>query len=181
MIHIDLIQSCCYNYLKLNNSNFKGVAETPFLMGRWLERKNRDNSLINSIEPVIEGMGFSLVEFTFHRNRSNVTVTTIIYSESGVDLADCSTVYKTILPRIELMEDSRDVNLEVSSPGLSRKIKTVDEFDIFLGRKVKILKKDDSDWINGSIESVSDNNVNLNNGKQTVSVSFADINKAKLE
>ena len=85
------------------------------------------------------------------------------------------------MPRIELLEDSRDVNLEVSSPGITRNIKTVDEFDIFLGRKVRILKRDDSEWIHGSIESVDDNSVKLNNGKQTVSVSFPDINKAKLE
>lgn len=146
-----------------------------------MERKNRDSSLYNSIEPVIEGLGFSLVEFTSHRNRYNLTVNTIIYSKSGVTIDDCSKVFKTIMPRIELLEDSRDVNLEVSSPGTSRNIKTVDEFDIFLGRKVRILKRDDSEWIHGSIESVDDNSVNLNNGKQTVNVGFADINKAKLE
>ena len=146
-----------------------------------MERKNRDNSLINSIEPVIKGMGFSLVEFTSHRNRSNLTVNTIIYKESGVNLDDCSSVYKTILPRIELLEDSRSVNLEVSSPGLSRNIKTVDEFEIFTSRKVKILKHNDSEWIHGSIESVDDNSVNLNKSNQTFTVGFADINKAKLE
>jgi len=146
-----------------------------------LERKNRENSLVNSIEPVVNGLGFSLVEFSSHRNRSNLTINVIIYKESGVNLADCSTVYKTILPRIELVEDTRSVNLEVSSPGLSRNIKTVDEFEIFLGRKVRVLKKDDSEWIHGSIESIENNSVNLNVSKETVSVSFADINKAKLQ
>ncbi len=146
-----------------------------------MERKNRENSLVNSIEPVVNGLGFSLVEFSSHRNRSNLTINVIIYKESGVNLADCSTVYKTILPRIELVEDTRSVNLEVSSPGLSRNIKTVDEFEIFLGRKVRVLKKDDSEWIHGSIESIENNSVNLNVSKETVSVSFADINKAKLQ
>ncbi len=150
-------------------------------MGKCLERKNRDNSLIDSIEPVIKGLGFSLVEFTSSRNRSNLTVNAIIYRESGVNLADCSTVFKTIMPRIELLEDSRSVNLEVSSPGLSRNIKAVDEFEIFIGRKVRILKKDDSEWIHGNIVSVENNSVNLNVSKETVSVEFADINKAKLE
>lgn len=146
-----------------------------------LERKKRDNSLINSIEPVIEGLGFSLVEFTSHSNRSNLTINTIIYSKNGVTIDDCSTVFKTIMPRIELLEDSRDINLEVSSPGITRNIKTVDEFEIFTGKKVKILKKNDSEWIHGSIESVNDNSVNLNNDKQTIAVSFENINKAKLE
>lgn len=150
-------------------------------MGKWLERKNTDNSLINSIEPVVKGLGFSLVEFTSHRNRSNLTVNAVIYRESGVNLADCSTVHKTILPRIELLEDSRSVNLEVSSPGLSRNIKTVDEFEIFMGRKVRVLKKDDSEWIHGSINSVDNNSVYIKIGKETVYVNFADINKAKLE
>ncbi|MCK5673151.1 MAG: hypothetical protein KAH95_07230 [Spirochaetales bacterium] len=146
-----------------------------------MERKKRDNSLIKSIEPVIEGLGFSLVELTSHRNRLNITVNAIIYSEAGVNLADCSAVYKTILPRIELLEDSRNVNLEISSPGITRNIKAVDEFSFFIGRKVKILKYNDSEWIHGSIESVSDIHVNLNHDKQTVTVSFIDINKAKLE
>jgi ribosome maturation factor RimP len=146
-----------------------------------LERKNRDNSLINSIEPVIEGLGFLLVEFTSHRNRSNLTINIIIYSKNGVTIDDCSTVFKTIMPRIELIEDSRDINLEVSSPGITRNIKTVDEFEIFLGKKVRILKKDDSEWIHGSIESVNDNSVNLNIKEQIIAVSFIDINKAKLE
>ncbi len=146
-----------------------------------MERKNRENSLVNSIEPVVNGLGFSLVEFSSHRNRSNLTINVIIYKESGVNLADCSTVYKTILPRIELVEDTRSVNLEVSSPGLSRNIKTVDEFEIFLGRKVRVLKKDDSEWIHGSIDSIENNSVNLNVSKETISVSFADINKAKLQ
>lgn len=150
-------------------------------MGKWLERKNKDNSLINSIEPVINGLGFSLVEFTSHRNRSNLTVNAIIYKDSGVNLADCSAVYKTILPRIELLEESRSINLEVSSPGLSRNIKTVDEFEIFTGRKVRILKKDDSDWIHGSIDSVDNNSVNINISRQKTNIDFADINKAKLE
>jgi len=150
-------------------------------MGKWLERKNKENDLIESIEQVVKGLGYSLVEFTSHRNRANITVNAIIYKDSGVSLADCSVVYKTILPRIELLEDSRSVNLEVSSPGLSRNIKTVDEFEIFTGRKVKILKKDDSEWIHGSIDSVDNNSVYLNIGKEAVNVDFADINKAKLE
>jgi len=150
-------------------------------MGKCLERKNRDNSLLESIEPVVNGLGFSLVEFTSSRNRSNLTVNTIIYRESGVNLSDCSTVYKTILPRIELLEDSRSINLEVSSPGLSRNIKVADEFEIFIGRKVRILKKDDSEWIHGNIVSVENNSVNLNISKKTIIVDFADINKAKLE
>jgi ribosome maturation factor RimP len=150
-------------------------------MGKWLERKNRDNSLTNSIEPVIESMGFSLVELTSHRNRSNLTVNIIIYSPKGITLTDCSNVYKTVLPRIEVIEDSRDVNLEVSSPGLSRNIKTFEEFGVFIGRKVRILKTNDSEWIHGTIELVDNNGLKIIDSKKESLINFADINKAKLE
>ncbi len=146
-----------------------------------MERKNRDNSLINEIEPVVEGLGFSLVEFSSHRNRSNLTVNTIIYSKNGVGLEECTKVYKTILPRIELLEDSRSINLEVSSPGISRNMKYIEEFEIFIGKKVRILKKDESEWIHGTINSVDNNSVIINTDKDTVAVTFDDINKAKLE
>ncbi len=146
-----------------------------------MEQKNRDNSLINEIEPVVEGLGFSLVEFSSHRNRSNLTVNAIIYSKNGVGLEECSRVYKTILPRIELLEDTRNINLEVSSPGLSRNIKSIEEFGIFVGKRVKILKKDESGWIHGRIISVDNNSVKINEDKNAITVSFEDINKAKLE
>lgn len=146
-----------------------------------MEQKNRDNSLINEIEPVVEGLGFSLVEFSSHRNRSNLTVNAIIYSKNGVGLEECSRVYKTILPRIELLEDTRNINLEVSSPGLSRNIKSIEEFGIFAGKRVKILKKDESGWIHGRIISVDNNSVKINEDKNAITVSFEDINKAKLE
>ena len=146
-----------------------------------MEQKNRDNSLINEIEPVVEGLGFSLVEFSSHRNRSNLTVNAIIYSKNGVGLEECSRVYKTILPRIELLEDTRNINLEVSSPGLSRNIKFIEEFGIFVGKRVKILKKDESGWIHGRIISVDNNSVKINEDKNAITVSFEDINKAKLE
>ncbi len=80
-----------------------------------------------------------------------------------------------------MLEDSRDVHLEVSSPGISRNIKTTDEFKIFLGRKVKILNKNDSEWIHGMIDFVDNNSVNLNIDNGKVEISFEDINKAKLE
>jgi len=146
-----------------------------------LERKNRDNSLINEIEPVIAGLGFSLVEFSSHRNSSNLTVNAIIYTQNGVGLEECSKVYKTILPRIELLEDTRNINLEVSSPGISRNIKSIEEFGIFVGKNVKILKKDDSNWIHGRISAVDNNSVKVNVDRNAVSVFFEDINKAKLE
>ena len=146
-----------------------------------MERKNRDNSLINEIEPVVLGLGFSLVEFSSHRNRSNLTVNAIIYNQNGVGLDECTKVYKTILPRIELLEDTRNINLEVSSPGISRNIKYIEEFEIFIGKSVKILKKDVSDWIHGRIISVDNNSVKINVDKNAMSVSFEDINKAKLE
>ena len=80
-----------------------------------------------------------------------------------------------------MLEDSRDVHLEVSSPGISRNIKTTDEFKIFMGRKVKILSNNVSEWIHGSIESVDNNSVNLSIENGNIKIGFADINKAKLE
>ncbi|MCF6335405.1 MAG: ribosome assembly cofactor RimP [Spirochaetales bacterium] len=146
-----------------------------------MDQRNRDSNLLNSIEPVVEGLGFYVVEFTSRKSRSGLSVNVIIYRDSGINMADCTAVYKTILPRIEMLEDSRDVHLEVSSPGISRNIKTTDEFKIFLGRKVKILNKNDSEWIHGMIDFVDNNSVNLNIDNGKVEISFEDINKAKLE
>jgi ribosome maturation factor RimP len=125
-------------------------------------------------------MGYSLVELNRQQIRGRLQVRVVIHHYRGIGLKDCELVHKTILPRIELMEKNREVNLEVSSPGITRNIKYAEEFAIFIDRRARILTKDSEDWIGGTILGADEKAVELSTPEGKLTISISDIKKAKL-
>ncbi len=145
-----------------------------------MEWKIDESELFADLEPVIRGMGYSVVELSRQPTKNRVQVRVVIYHYKGIGLSDCELVHKTILPRIELLEESEDIYLEVTSPGVTRKIKNGTEFTVFIDRPVRILLYDADDWINGTILGADKNEVQLLTDKGEIAISLSDIKKAKL-
>ena len=83
-------------------------------------------SLRESLEKVIQGLGFSLIELTVSQHRGSVQIRVVIFSSAAgrkIGTEDCSKVHRAITPRLELTFAEQDVYLEVSSPGVDRLIK----------------------------------------------------------
>ena len=59
-------------------------------------------SVRRSIEAVIEGLGFRLVELTVSRHRGSVQVRAVIYNGSSIGTDDCSKVHRAVTPRLEM-------------------------------------------------------------------------------
>lgn len=133
------------------------------------------------IEPVIEGLGYSLVELKANRNKANLHVSVVIYSPAGVTLSDCADVHRIIQPRIELLEDTRDLHIEVASPGVERNIKNAREYTVFTGRGVRVMLRDTKDWKGGIIESADNTALRLRTGETTEDIPYDRILKAKLD
>ena len=146
-----------------------------------MEYLDKENSLYKELKPVINGLGYEIVEFHNRIKDGNLNLSLSIYKPEGVTIDDCTLVHRTVFPRIEFMEEIRDISLQISSPGTSRKIKSLDEFYIFTGKDVSILTFEDSEWIHGRIVSVKDDLLTLSTKDDTVSVDLSDIKKAKLE
>ena len=138
------------------------------------------DELLPELEPVITGMGISIVELKSRRVKSSLQVHLIIYKPDGISVEDCSEVYKTIFPRIELITENRDINLEVSSPGITRNLKRVREFTVFRSKEVKIMVKDKNDWERGVIVDSSEEWVRIRRKDEEKQIAFDNIRKAKL-
>ena len=138
------------------------------------------DELLPELEPVITGMGISIVELKSRRVKSSLQVHLIIYKPDGISVEDCSEVYKTIFPRIELITENRDINLEVSSPGITRNLKHVREFTVFRSKEVKIMMKDKNDWERGVIVDSSEEWVRIRRKDEEKQIAFDNIRKAKL-
>ena len=133
------------------------------------------------MENLVKNLGFSVVEVNSSSNRNRLKINIIIYSGKGVKIDDCSTVHKTIFPRLEVLYDKFDVYLEVSSPGIERSFKDAREFLIFQGKNVKIMDGERNDWDHGVIESVEDDSVNIKIGDTVRNIKYYNIHKCKLD
>jgi len=135
---------------------------------------------LESTVQIIEGMGFHVVEAQCQQLRSSTQVVFFIYRPEGVTLEDCTAVYRTVMPRLEVVLDSRYVNLEISSPGISRTMKYFREFSIFQGRRVRLMEAGDNDWIEGTIKAADEETMVLTLDSGERSYRREEITKAKI-
>jgi ribosome maturation factor RimP len=91
------------------------------------------------IEPVVAGMGFELwgVEYLTQGRYSVLKI--FIDSENGIDVDDCASVSRQVGSLLDVEEPLRgQYTLEVSSPGMDRRLFTFEQFDLMKGSQVKL-------------------------------------------
>ena len=105
-----------------------------------LDRKVREE-----IENSINSIGFELMEIECSPNSNGLKIVTFIDHLDGVTLDDCVKASKLIQPILDKENEEGAYLLEVSSPGLNRKLITKEHFDRFIGKTVKIKLKEKID------------------------------------
>ena len=96
------------------------------------------------IEPVVNGMGFDLIEIEHFPNPKHGVLRLFIdkpagSEDDGVVIEDCSAVSRQISALIDVEDPIRgQFNLEVSSPGLDRPLRRLQDFQRFTGSLVKL-------------------------------------------
>lgn len=131
-------------------------------------------------EPLVKGLGYSLVELQVFRRHNDWQVKAVITGGNGVGVDDCAKIHRALLTRLEAILDSQDIYVEVASPGLDRIVKNAAEFKLFIGKTAKFRFTDANDWIHGSIVSSDDTAVHIDTGTEKLSVPHSKIAKAKL-
>jgi ribosome maturation factor RimP len=138
-------------------------------------------SMRETLEEVLSGLQFELIELVVSRHRGSVQARAVIYRAShvlGVD--DCTKAHRAITPRLELAFPGQDLYLEVSSPGIDRLIKDGAEFAHYRGRGVRCYRTDISDWTAGILESADEKGIVLRLKGECIRLEFDIIAKAKL-
>jgi ribosome maturation factor RimP len=134
-----------------------------------------------TMKPVVEGMGYRVVELSAVQTKKNFQVHLVIHRKGGVTIEDCAIVSKTVLPRLQVTLATIDVQLEVSSPGTERRIRGEHEYEIFKGRGVRIMRKNENDWLAGIIADCDGQGVHLSLPDRTVLIPYGEIKKARLD
>tara|TARA_Y100000766_G_scaffold274589_1_gene276740 strand:+ start:522 stop:974 length:453 start_codon:yes stop_codon:yes gene_type:complete len=102
------------------------------------ERKNLEDTLREQIEK----KGYELIEIEQHSLRKGLKMILFIDHDNGIGIDDCVSVSKTAEVIIDEFIDPESYELEVSSPGLDRKLINKEDYDRFIGKTIKIKLKD---------------------------------------
>ncbi len=111
-----------------------------------------------SFKKVIEGCGVKLYGSEIVTENEQKIVRVYIIKDGGVTLDECSKVSKIISPLLDLEPPtSGKYSLEVSSPGIERKLNTLDEISLSVGELIKatIIEDGNKLKIRGKLLSVN--------------------------
>jgi len=101
--------------------------------------KNILKTIKEQCEPIIETLGYELVDLEFVKEKDGRFLRFYIWKPEGITIDDCQHVSEVIgekLDEIDVIQES--YYLEVSSPGLDRPLKTDKDLKRNLGKDIEI-------------------------------------------
>jgi ribosome maturation factor RimP len=137
-------------------------------------------SLERDIKKMVESIGLSLYDTQILNENEQTIYRVSVTAPGGVTLDQCAQVTHLINPLLDVTPAmSGEYRLEVSSPGIERRLKTLEHFAQSVGEKV-ILSTVNKEKFEGELLNVSGEEITLltkDEGEKTLT--FRSISKAK--
>jgi len=97
------------------------------------------DELMALLEPAVLRLGYELADLELQVGRGHGMLRLFIDSEAGITLEDCETVSRQVSSLLDVEDPiPGEYSLEVSSPGLDRRLVKREHFDRFAGSRVKL-------------------------------------------
>ena len=124
------------------------------------------------LEPVVTGMGYELIEIEFNPSARHGVLRLYIDHEDGIQLEDCTDVSNQVSALLDVEDPvPGHYNLEVSSPGLDRPLRTVRDYERFTGETVNF---------KGRLRGIEGDEIRIECDGQPFDLPLAAIEKARL-
>lgn len=103
-------------------------------------QKNISEEVEEFLKPIVESLGYQIVEVTYKKEPNGMNLTIFIDSPSGINIEDCEKVHLAIDDPLDQLDPTNGASytLNVSSPGLDRPIKTDSGLKANIGNKLEI-------------------------------------------
>lgn len=139
---------------------------------------DKNNEVYNLIKNLTERLNIEILEVNIFRNKNGGKIQIVLYSKNfslGVDLL--TDLHKMILLILETSLEYSFI-LELSTPGIDRRIKSDREFQIFEGKKIKLML--DNEFEEGFILESKSKSFIFKTESKELNVSYSDVKKARL-
>ena len=142
------------------------------------------NELAELLEPVLGRLGYELADLEVRSGGKGGLVRVFIDKPDGIDLDDCEKVSLAVSALLDVEDPvPGKYTLEVSSPGLDRKLTKVAHFQRFVGEVVKVqmrLPIEGRRRFRGKLMSLDDENIVVEVDGEPHSLALATIDTARL-
>ena len=139
--------------------------------------------LIALLEPTVNALGFELVDLDVRTGRGGL-VRLFIDHEPAVTLADCELVSQQVGDLLDVEDPiPGDYVLEVSSPGLDRRLRTAAHFGTVVGQEVRVeLRRgvDGRKRFRGRLTAATDDTIEMHVDGASYTLPLADVHIARL-
>ena len=143
--------------------------------------------LVKLLEPTIERLGYELFDLEVRLVGGGGLLRLFIDSldpDAGVGLEDCETVSRQVSALLDVEDPiPGEYTLEVSTPGLDRRLVKAQHFERFAGSRVKVKLKrlvDGRRNFKAKLVGFDDSNVLLREGKSEFSIPLQEIDTARV-
>lgn len=134
--------------------------------------------LEQDIKIAIDGTGVELYDIVTLKGNENTILRIYLTQQGGINLEKCAEISRLISPILDLHDPfGGEYLLEVSSPGIERKLKKPSHFKASIGEKVRI-KDFNKDIITGVLISANDDEINVQSDHGTEIISYDEISSA---
>lgn len=137
------------------------------------------NDIRDNIEKVVESLGASLYDIEVVSEFDETIFRIMITKQGGVNLDDCAQISRELSPFLDVNPPmGNEYRLEVSSPGIERKLMNPKHFIQSIGEKVK-LKIADVGQIIGLLKDANEKEIVIEVNDETKTFTYPQINKAR--
>ncbi len=137
-------------------------------------------SLESDIKKMVESIGLALYDAQILNENENTIYRVSITAKGGVTLDQCTQVTHLINPLLDVTPPmSGEYRLEVSSPGIERRLKTLDHFKQSVGEKALINLIGKEKFEGEILEVVGEEITLLTDDQGEQKIPFRSISKAK--
>jgi ribosome maturation factor RimP len=136
------------------------------------------------LEPTVERLGCELTDLVVRLSGKGGLLQLTIDKPDGIDIDDCEKVSHAVSALLDVEDPvPGEYNLEVSSPGLDRKLTKVEHFQRFEGETLKVTMRFPMDGrrrFRGTLVSSDDENIAVEVDGEPYSLPLATIDTARL-
>jgi ribosome maturation factor RimP len=136
------------------------------------------------LEPTVERLGCELTDLVVRLSGKGGLLQLTIDKPDGIDIDDCEKVSNAVSALLDVEDPvPGEYNLEVSSPGLDRKLTKVEHFQRFEGETLKVTMRFPMDGrrrFRGTLVSSDDENIVVEVDGEPYSLPLATIDTARL-
>ncbi len=140
------------------------------------------NKIANKIKEETENLGYLFIEIDFRGDTRNHILEIYIDNEVGITTVDCARVSRAVGDMIEeegLIESK--YRLDVSSPGIDRPLKYIQQFERNIGRSFELQLEDENDSkLEGKLLELDNDDLKFQIKKEVKVINIKNIKSAKV-